>query len=153
MTMSPALRFEQATTKAVALLEQFSEQDPLDPESDWEDPERIFDQLDVARREVMEAWNELQMEDPNMDRIDELAFRARYLDMITDAFADVLDELRKHDNVDVGLLVDCLQSGIDFLTSEEKELFMDDDPFEEEDAITPHENHRRELGFHITEIH
>ena len=150
--MDQASRFEQAAANAVALMEQYSEQDPRDPDSEWKNPQLIFDQLDAARKEVVAAWNDIQVETQNME-VDETAFRALYLDMITDSFADVLDELRKDDAVDVGVLVDCLQSGIDFLTSEEKELFLQDDAFEEDDEMTPHEKHRRVLGFHISEIH
>jgi len=33
--MDQASRFEQAATKAVALMEQYAEQDPRDPDSEW----------------------------------------------------------------------------------------------------------------------
>ena len=150
--MDPTSRFEQAASNAVALMELFSEQDPRDQDSDWKNPQHIFEQLDAARREVMYAWNAIQVESQDVE-VDETAFRALYLDMITDSFADVLDELRKDDSVDVGVLVDCLQSGMDFLTSEEKELFMQDDSVEEDDEMTPHEKQRRVLGFHSADIH
>lgn len=150
--MDRASRFEAAATNAVALMEQFSEQDPRDPDSEWKNPQHIFEQLDAARKQVMEAWKDIQVESQNVE-VDETAFRALYLDMITDSFADVLDELRKDDAVDVGVLVDCLQSGMDFLTSEEKELFMQDESLEEDDELAPHEKQRRVLGFHVAEIH
>ena len=148
--MDRTTRLQQAATNAVALMEQFSEQDPHDPDSAWSNPNAIFDQLDAARKEVMDAWSDVQSQAaiPH-EEIDETAFRVLYLDMITDAYADVLDQLRKDDVVDVNVLVDCLQSGMDFLTSEEKELFMQDASMEEEGGLTPHEKRRRALGFHI----
>jgi hypothetical protein len=150
--MDRATRLEQAATQAVELIEQYSEQDPQDPNSAWKNPQEIFEKLDVARKEVLAAWNDMQESQNNTnEQIDESAFRALYLDMITDAFADVLDELRKDNAVDVSVLVDCLQSGMDFLTSEEKELFLQDD-MEDEEELTPHEKHRRDLGFHVAEV-
>lgn len=86
------------------------------------------------------------------------------MDMITDAFADVLEDLRQKegDSLDVDVLVDCLQSGIDLMTQEDKEFFLmsersikiedNDEPFEDDDEdgkLTPHELRRRQLGFHI----
>jgi hypothetical protein len=142
-------RLEQATTNAVVLMEQFSEQDPHDPDSAWSNPQEIFDQLDAARKEVMDAWRDVQVKAaiPSQE-IDDTSFRVLYLDMITDAYADVLDQLRKDDIVDVNVLIDCLQSGVDFLTSEEKELFLQDVTMEEEGGLTPHEKRRRALGFY-----
>lgn len=146
--MEYTTRLKKAATNAVALMEQFSEQDPHDPDSAWSNPQEIFDQLDAARKEVMDAWSDVQVQAaiPAKD-IDESSFRVLYLDMITDAYADVLDQLRKDDVVDVTVLIDCLQSGMDFLTCEEKELFMQDGSMEEEGGLTPHEKQRRALGF------
>jgi hypothetical protein len=49
----------------------------------------------------------------------EQIIRMAYMDMITDAFADVLEDLRQKqesdDPIDVETLVDCLQNGLDVL--------------------------------------
>ena len=78
-----------------------------------------------------------------------------YVDLITDSFADVLDEMRKEEDVNVDILVDCLQSGIELLSNEEVELMMeqeeDDMEADDEESLTPHEQRRRELGFNVQE--
>jgi hypothetical protein len=151
-------RLDRVTSKAIALIEDFSEQDPYNPESVWRDPEQIFHQLDMARAEVLDAWNDYQTRNQDTQRPlskekdeDETSFRVYYLDMITDSFADVLDELRNDPAFDVGVLVDCLQSGMDFLTTEEKLLFWqdeNDDIYDDnENEISSHEKNRRALGF------
>lgn len=100
--------------------------------------------------------------------------KVAYIDMITDAFADALEDMRQQegDNLDVDVLIDCLQSGLDLMSKEEKELFLigelqrkasggdgDANDKEEEEVermvdkeeydtvMTPHERRRRELGF------
>jgi Ribosome-assembly protein 3 len=146
------IRLDHATTKAIELIEDFSEQDPYDPASVWKDPEQIFHQLELARAEVLDAWNDYQKSreaEPSKDA-DETEFRVYYLDMITDSFADVLDELRSDPSFDVGILVDCLQSGMDFLTTDEKSLFWQDDnemTDDNENDTSPHEKNRLALGF------
>jgi hypothetical protein len=160
--MDQASRLEEAATHAMELIEKFSDRDPsdADPSNPWRNPQQIFDQLDEARKEVVDAWKEhsekWKMPESATPGIDESAFRALYLDMITDAFADVLDALRNDNSgvVDVNVLVDCLQSGIDFLTSEEKELLLEDDSssmvdVDDDEQLTPHEKQRRALGFDL----
>jgi Mg2+ and Co2+ transporter CorA len=102
--------------------------------------------------------------------------RAQFMDMVTDAFADVLNQMKdSEEEIDVEVLVDCLQSGFDLMSVQDRELFFQDNNVvnameeEEEDAdnandemhsaldesgptnnkLTPHEKRRRELGFHI----
>jgi hypothetical protein len=96
-------------------------------------------------------------------KVNEDDLRAAYMDMITDAFADVLEDLRANEaeDIDVGVLVDCLQSGLDLMSQEEKDFFMQDneepnnsnlDESANNDAavtVTPHELRRRELGFNL----
>jgi hypothetical protein len=53
--------------------------------------------------------------------------------------------------------VDCLQSGLDLMTNDEKDLFLQEvhgefdcgDNGDDVDELTPHETRRRQLGFHI----
>ncbi len=48
-------------------------------------------------------------------------FRALYMEMMAETFADDLEEIRQQgENVDVDVLVECLQSGINFLEPHEK---------------------------------
>ena len=127
----------------------------------------MLNELIRARQDLMQAWNTSQPA-PSNDKIstkdddddDDKDFRALYMDMITDAFADVLEELRSSntDTLNVDVLVDCLQSGLELLNQEDKDILfrgMDDDDQQEDNDImdqgdeklTPHEAHRRKLGF------
>ena len=106
----------------------------------WRNPKLIEKELNIVRNELNDAWMELKKnqnkkgslehgDDIDADDDDEMVlseteFRVRYMDMITDAFGDILDEMNKKQegnnnsddtNFDVEILVDCLQSGIDFL--------------------------------------
>lgn len=142
---------EVAASKAVDLVQQFSEQDPSDMNSCWQNPTRMFEQLDQARTEALEAWKVLEeAQARNVDiskvTIREHDLRAQFMDMVTDAFADVLDQMKESENFDLDILVDCLQSGIEILSQEDKEYLIMDDA---EDEVTPHEKRRHELGFHV----
>jgi hypothetical protein len=110
----------------------------------------MWAQLDKAREEIQKAWGTTEEAVEQSDR--KIALTAMYIDLITDSFADVLDDMRKDDAVDVDILVDCLQSGLELLSTEEIDLMMEqDDDMEEEGSLTPHEQRRRELGFHVQE--
>lgn len=159
-----ATRLVQAASHAVVLIEKFSSCQEND--SAWnKDPDDIFRQLHEARQQIIIAA--ARADETNQTTDDASSnFRALYLEMITDAFADVLDDLRKNDNAfDVTVLVDCLQSGMDFLTTtREKELLllpssdddeimttttMEDSTTTSSSDMTPHEKKRRALGFQI----
>lgn len=147
-----AARVEAAATKAVALVENFSALDPNDPDpsNPWRNPRDMWAQLDKAREDIQTAWGTTEEAVEQSDR--KVALTAMYIDLITDSFADVLDDMRKDDAVDVDILVDCLQSGLELLSTEEIDLMMEqDDDMEEEGSLTPHEQRRRELGFHVQE--
>lgn len=137
-----------ATTHAVALLEKFSNCDVDDLNSPWSNPDEIFAQLDEARRNVINAWKSTAIVDESKE-LDDAAFRMLYLEMVTDAFSTVLENLRhENQNVDVNILVDCLESGMEFLTSEEREFFADDemDAEIEESSTSVSERKIHELG-------
>jgi hypothetical protein len=174
-----------AATAAIDLVRELSERDPHDKDeaNPWRNPEQVFQQLDQARTGISKAWEELHAAAAALEKTDTNAatvnsssdmditplssnvtasvneddLRAAYMDMITDAFADVLEDLRANEaeDIDVGVLVDCLQSGLDLMSQEEKDFFMQDneelntmDESENNDvAVTPHELRRRELGF------
>ena len=152
---------EKAATAAVNLVQKFADQDPADPTSCWQNPTRMYEQMDQARAAAMEAWKNLEQAKENADKSnnnnqgnvpviaqEQGDLRAQFMDMVTDAFADVLAEMKDSENVDLDILVDCLQSGIEILSQEDKEFLMDD---AEEDTIPPHEERRRELGFQRVE--
>jgi len=111
----------------------------------------------------------------NDNEIPEEEFRVLYMNMMTDAFGDVLDTMNKENNkdgkptVDVDILVDCLQSGIDFLDPVEElnkrsyfdsldynfgdddddddDQMMNDDIDDTEEGLTIHEMKQRSLGY------
>jgi hypothetical protein len=180
---------DAAATAAIDLVRELSERDPHDKDeaNPWRNPEQVFQQLDQARTGIVKAWEELHAaaaaleqtdanaansnssditKEPLSTSVNEDDLRAAYMDMITDAFADVLEDMRANEaeDIDVDVLVDCLQSGLDLMSQEEKEFFMQDneelnnmdssnnniDKSESNDVVvTPHELRRRELGFNM----
>jgi len=110
----------------------------------WKNPQVIEEELNKARNELNAAWKNVKAErdavtsaavteayeveeeeekkEEDIDNeIPEEEFRVLYMNMMTDAFGDVLETMNKESGqegkptVDVDILVDCLQSGIDFL--------------------------------------
>lgn len=152
-----AARVEVAASKAVALIEEFSQLDPSDPSpsNPWRDPQDMFTRLDQAREDLQAAWRSIEEEKPQLEP--KVIRAAMYIDLITDSFQDVLEDLRNsNEDVNVDTLADCLQSGLELLSSEEAELMMEeqernpeDDDVEEQ--LTPHEQRRRQLGFKVRE--
>jgi hypothetical protein len=164
-SLDRAARIEEATTKAIDLIRNYIERDPRDgtAENPWQNPQSMLEELDRARDLVVAAWKEEAEETKRAENGEEDAegevdnnedFRAAYMDMITNAFADVLEDMRANNSeeLDVDILVDCLQSGMDILTMEEKELFMggDDEELEDDSGVTPHEQRRVQLGLHVS---
>jgi hypothetical protein len=164
---TPTMTVDEAASKALELVQRFaSVEDPHEQsaENPWQDPQSMLDKLIHARHDLMQAWNTGQPA-PSTDKSStkdddkDKDFRALYMDMITAAFADVLEELRSSDTeiLNVDVLVDCLQSGLELLNQEDKDILFrgmeDDDDEEDEDMdqgeemLTPHEAHRRKLGF------
>jgi Mg2+ and Co2+ transporter CorA len=159
-------RLETAAASAYDLIQGYADKDPRsdDPQNPWLNPEEMHGTLSGARLELMQAWEELKAEHERKQRlsseeneaqaVDPEEFRALYMDMITDAFADALEGMRqqKDDDIDLDILVDCLQSGIDLLDSAERDSFFrsfDDLEDEDEDALPIHEIRRRELGYDV----
>ena len=165
-SLDRAARIEEATIKAIDLIRSYIERDPRDgaAENPWKNPQAMLEELDRARDLVVAAWKEEAEEDTkraeNGEGVTEGEvdnnedFRAAYVDMIANAFADVLEDMRANNSeeLDVDILVDCLQSGMDILTMEEKELFMggDDEELEDDSGVTPHEQRRVQLGLHVS---
>jgi hypothetical protein len=169
---------------AIQLLQQYSE----DFDTMKTNPDQVFESLDQARNRIALAVDSLEKSvnnelpvngckrtdnvfDPaNVALSEQDHIRIAYLNMITDAFSDVLEDLRSKDTekdsgavVDLDILADCLQSGYDmlamlgqnsytswtendFLWNDEHDDLMNDTA----DAdLTPHERHRQELGFQL----
>jgi hypothetical protein len=171
-----AAEVDEAATQALDLVRQFAT-------TSTNDPDQMYAELDRARTKVMNAWERLErlqqqaMKENNnaAPRIQDDDVRPAFMDMITDAFADVLEDLRNKSNdedLDVDVLVDCLQSGMDLLplltsSSYEQGDFSwsnkDDDDDDNnndpsdsnldtncnnDDDDNPHEQRRRRLGYH-----
>jgi hypothetical protein len=155
----------KAAEHAVSLIQKFAAMDPEDSEHNaWNDPEMILRELDQARSQIDQSWKALEECMNNQQvKADEKVFseerlRASFIDMITDSFADVLEDMRqKETEIDIEILADCLQSGLELMSQEDKELFLECCDHEEElsernarqDFITPHEQRRRELGYDV----
>ena len=153
----------EAAEKALDLINKYSELDPhnTDESNPWRRPDEIFVSLDNARNDLTKSWEvlRLRMEQDKTSKkknVKEDDFRAAYMNMITDAFSDVLEDIRsKEEEIDVDVLIDILQSGGDLMTQDDKELFLqelgggDDMEVEHDTKRTPHELRRRQLGFHV----
>jgi hypothetical protein len=162
-----AARVDLAATKAYELIQRYAEvSNPYEETEDnpWRDPHAMFDAMKVARGALMAAWNELNATTSTAESNDsgkeksEGDFRAAYVDMVTDAFADVLEDMRNNETeeIDLDILVDCLQSGYDLLTMQDKDIFFreleegENEDEDDTDTLTPHERRRRELGFDVS---
>jgi hypothetical protein len=125
-------RLKMSSEAAVELIQHYAAMDPMDVDSPWQNPQDIFEQLQQARSNIQNAWKDYQdataTEQSKKEKhapaksLSEDEFRILYMDMITDAFGDVLEEMRQQagDKMDVEVLVDCLQSGMEFLEENER---------------------------------
>lgn len=168
-----AKRLDEAATRAVDKVFEFaSVDDPYDVAEDnpWCDPDKMMKELRFVRDELMEAWHLLKQAHDEKQRQQQREkgttsspearedFRVQYMDMVTEAFGDVLEGMRQAegDKLDVDVLVDCLQSGMDLLNDEEREGFFEafDEEFEEEtddakEELSIHELRRKEMGLDV----
>jgi hypothetical protein len=205
-TAAAAAAVDAAACRAMELVRNLADQDPSDGKASnpWKNPTDIYQQLDKAREDVLEAWEELHLVQQQQQQQrnstveggttaesagdaaaavaaieDDDDLRAQFMDMVTDAFADVLNQMKEsEEEIDVDVLVDCLQSGIDLMSVQDRELFFQDsrmNAMEEDEeggeeeggtsytaeetdgptlssTLTPHEKRRRELGFHVETI-
>ena len=149
--MEQSGQVEQALSHAIELVQEYSERDPHDGDvnNPWKDPQKMLKELDRAREDIVNAS---QTNDPKASLVDQQDFRAAYMDLVTNAFADVLEDMRtdnSEEEFNVDILVDCLQSGMDFLSGEEQEFLMMDDEDLVEGSPTPHEERQIQLGLHV----
>jgi hypothetical protein len=159
----------EAAEEAIELVQSLSESKALL----GSDPQHAWNQLDAARNNLIRAWDALDAAMKNSstgsstknesnDELHEDRIRVEYMDMITDAFQDVLEDMRQKqgDQLDVDVLIDCLSSGLELLTDQEKLWLLEDVDQSKLDAesrkerdhdLTPHERRRRELGFQVSD--
>ena len=129
---------EQAESTTAAA---FSATTSTTPPAISTDPDEIYQQLDTARNQITKSWQALYTafhsttkddDDGDGDDNDNTKVRCTgspltereqiriaYLNMITDSFGNVLEQLHHDQNenhVNVDVLADCLQSGYDLLT-------------------------------------
>jgi hypothetical protein len=153
-------RLKQASEDAVELIQNYAAADPLAEGSPWQQPQEILDALQRSRTAIQDAWKQYQEalqqnfdEEKETKTLSDEEFRILYMDMITDAFGDVLENMRTgNDKMDVDVLVDCLQSGMeiledndrtqDFLDSMTEMPSMEDD----EDDVPVHQRMQEALG-------
>jgi hypothetical protein len=160
-------RLRRASDAAVELVQKYANIDPHDgtnKKNPWEDPEAMLKDLIAARNSLTGAWRDYEQEHTKIQRKDEQDddsrrkefpdFRVIYMDMITDAFGDVLDQMRLENSgiLDVDVLVDCLQSGMEFLDEDQKNNQRYFDSFddvcdENEDDLPVHQLHQVSLGY------
>jgi hypothetical protein len=182
-----ASALHESIQNAILLLQQYSEDFAIMKTN----PDHVFESLDQARKRIASAVDTLEksvnstneqpedgckrtddfLDPTNVALSEQEQIRVAYLNMITDAFADVLEDLRSKDTekeadsvVDLDILADCLQSGCDMLAmlgqnnssswSENDFLWNDENDDGMNDSvvdadITPHERHRQELGFQL----
>eukprot|EP00979_Chaetoceros_neogracilis_P013614 scaffold3947_cov222-Chaetoceros_neogracile.AAC.4 len=156
------------------------------------DPIRVYDEMSQACAQMKSTWEEhrsdlasIEKEKEAQSVEDNKQFREVYMNMVTDAFSDELDDLRhgiqkdsstkkkkssvddsilqqdnivipeEHNNgggnVDMEILADMLESGMEGWSTEEKELLLKDwnhshseQSIEESvDDLTPHEQNRK----------
>lgn len=162
-------KLQAASNEAVEVVHKYAALDPFEDsvENPWKDPKQIFKQLAIVRDNLNESWQNYQIaferdqvtktnqKDDAEDKMPEEEFRAMYMDMITDAFGDILEHMREEegDKIDVNVLVDCLQSGMEFLEDNEVnrqsyfDSFRDDDDEEEEESLPIHKLRQIKLGY------
>ena len=139
----------------------------------WNDPDDMLKQLDAARNKLSTAWQRLdqvlpqqQADETDNDETEhksqsqilreDAKMRAAYMDMVTDAFADELESLQQDPHLDVEILVDCLQSGLEIwlsdLSTKNEDWFQSQESGNEEggSGLTPHEQRRQRLGYDIS---
>lgn len=170
---------QQAWAKLHAATELSEEERILQGEDDDDEEAAAAEQQQQEEAEQQEkaaaaptTKHKKSRDAPVVDQ-DKQILRMAYLDMITDAFADCLEDLRNRQNnagndddpINVETLVDCLQSGLDLLASNNRLLSSlsetdfefndggDDDGNRSDDDVklTPHESRRRQLGFALQE--
>lgn len=161
-------RLKKFSEAAVELIQHYAAMDPMDENSPWQNPQDIFEQLQKARSNIQNAWKDYQdattTEQSRREKhapaksLSDEEFRILYMDMITDAFGDVLEEMRQQagDKMDVDVLVDCLQSGMEFLEENERNSMsyfdsmteLPEEDGDENNGVPIHQCMQELLGLH-----
>jgi hypothetical protein len=163
MSQEKAVRLEETATNALKLIEKYAEDD----EAFLENPKDMFDDLNRTKKDMQDAWRDVKEENDKNNTAKETAeipepadFRSSYVEMITGAFEAPLEAMRQQqeaagaNDIDVNILVECMQSGVNLLNPEEKQFFLDElqaiEHKEEQEHEEPyHTIRRRELGYDV----
>jgi len=146
----------KAIDEAWNFMEQTAKMDPRSPSSPWTNPKSIFETLEDHRTKIRMAFSQLReaqqldkITDPKKCEDDDI--KMAYIDMMVSSFGDHLNEIKETDgDVDVDLLADCLQSGIELWSQTDKIHFMaaiegDEESQEDEDEHLPVHKQRQQL--------
>ena len=120
-----------------------------DEKEEEENDDKIDDDEEEEPRRYRNRRGETKNEEDVMPADD---FRTRYIEMMTEAFADDLEAMNDEEGVNVNVLVEALESGIDLLEPHEKNRrsFFDnlESPVDEiDDGRTVHQRRQKELGW------
>mmetsp|Transcript_16342 Transcript_16342/g.22774 ORF Transcript_16342/g.22774 Transcript_16342/m.22774 type:complete len:171 (+) Transcript_16342:141-653(+) len=152
-----AAKYEEAAFKAATLAKEFGEKDPFDNDSEnpWHNVDNMFDQMRDAVKEVQKYRRPDPVEqDENETDETEDTFQEQYIEMMTEAFAEDIEEIREKsgEDVDVNILAECLSSGMEMFSKDEKDLFLEErlgGSEELSDGLTPHQRRRQEIGHNV----
>lgn len=141
-----------------------AEQDPDADGSPWKNPAQVYQNLEEHRVKVFDALRKLRLvEEEHETRIDQQKYdeeevKAAYIDMVVSAFDDQLDEFKKKGGEDdVDLLVDCLQSGLELWSRQDKDILVesqresDGDGGDQEGWASVHQRRQEMLGLKLSE--
>ena len=168
-------QLKEASESAVDLVKQYialydDDSTTVEEETNpWKNPEQMFLQLKEKRNTLNEIWiqyekvlrevhnNNNDNQGQEQEDLPEEEFNVLYMDMITDAFGDVLDQMRTDaagstsaDNV-IEILVDCLQNGMEFIMEGNRNRqYLDSLEEDQELAEIPiHQMKQMELGYYV----
>jgi hypothetical protein len=173
--IAQAERVRDAVLAAVDILP--TDDDDKNP-PDSETLLQILPDLVQAQKDLKKAWGELQQTvsedrekgdketaDSQMMQIDDgddqqqesSLLRADYIAYVTDAFADELQDLQESSgNIDIEVLADCLQSGLEIFPEQHIRdlIYPDETPKKallsteaDDGVLTPHQRRRKQRGF------
>lgn len=158
--ISKAEKVREAAQAAVDLLPS-AEALENDPEATV--VEQVLPELAKAQDRLQQAWNDLEQasreetegdgDAMDTDRSDDKQqLRADYIAYVTDAFAEELAELQESsppEDVNVELIADCLQSGMEIFPEKQIRglIYADQEERPSSNELTPHQRRRKYRGF------
>jgi hypothetical protein len=129
------VKLEETANKAFERLSHYAE----DEKNFYSNPKEMLDEMNIIKNDLQDAWKGLKDEhDRQQQRQEEQhsgepeeteeTFRSAYVATMTDAFDESLEQLRQQHSgdMDVNILVECMQSGINLLSPEERGYFLEE---------------------------